>query len=241
MAQILTLHPGYHNEDLAAASERLTREGSWKKQRIVYVIPGGDKICAEAYLSHRSLIFPPNQAMVPFYIKNAEVGSAFQAHIDHVLTSPLREFEYLFTIEHDNIPQPNHVLKLLEAMETHPELSAISGLYWTKGYGGAPQIWGDKNDPVENYRPQRPVPNKVIECWGIGMGFCLYRMEMFRKLEEKKVPKPWFKTVGKSSEDQGMGTQDLYFWGRVAHPNGFRCGVDCSVKVGHIDDKGMIW
>jgi hypothetical protein len=243
MAQIITLNSGYHNSDLALASARLTESGAWKKQRIVYIVPTGDKLMAEAYLSHRNLIFPPNQAMVPILIKNAEVGAAFQSAIDVVLANPgLRDFEYVLTIEHDNIPPTGtEVLRLLKAMDKHPEYASISGLYWTKGEGGVPQIWGDIKDPVQNYRPQRPIPGQVIECYGIGMGFALYRMSMFKELEAKKVPKPWFKTLGKDPDDKGVGTQDLYFWGQVARPNGFRCAVDCDTTIGHIADDGRIW
>ena len=244
MAEIITLHPGIHNQQLAEASAKLTEGGAWKKQRILYVIPAGEKIRSDVYLSHRNLVFPPNQPMIPLLVRNAEVGAAFQASIDVALSNPmLREFEYLFTIEHDNVPaQGNEVLKLIAAMEKHPEYSAISGLYWTKGQAGVPQIWGDIKDPVQNYRPQPPdVSGAVKECWGIGMGFALYRMSMFLELEAKKVERPWFKTVGTVPTDQGVGTQDLYFWGRVARPNGFRCAVDCSTTIGHIDDQGVIW
>lgn len=242
MAQILTLHPGLKNGNLAEVNAQLEKTGVWKKQRIVYVIPAGEKILSEVYISHRSIVFPPNQPMVPMLVKGAEVGHAFQAGVDAILGNPdLRTWEYMLTIEHDNIVQPNGVLKLIEAFERHPEFAAISGLYWTKYSGGVPQIWGDIADPVQNYRPQIPEPGKVKECWGIGMGFALYRISMFVELEQKKVEKPWFKTVGTNSNDNGTGTQDLYFWGRVARPNGFRCAVDCDTLVGHIDEQGVIW
>ena len=35
----------------------------------------------------------------------------------------------------------------------------------------------------------------------------------------------------------GIGTQDLYFWGD-ARKYGYRCAIDCSVKVGHYDLEG---
>jgi hypothetical protein len=244
MADIIALHPGIHNEQMAKSIERINTTGIWKKQRIVYIIPGGDKIAAEVYLNHRGIIFPPNQAMTPIFVKGAEVGEAFQQSIDIVLSHPeLSQWEYVLTIEHDNIVPQNGVLKLIEALEKYPDYHAISGLYWTKGENGVPQIWGDIKDPVQNFRPQAPVPGQVVECWGLGMGFCLYRMEMFKKLAELNVPKPWFRTLGKSSEDSGgVGTQDLYFWGNIARKNGFRCAVDCDCLVGHFDDKtGLIW
>lgn len=243
MAQIIALHPGLNNGSLDAAVERINTSGVWKKQRIAYVIPMGETIPGRVHIAHRGLIFPPNQAMTPIGIEGAEVGEAFQTAVDAILGNPeLRQWEYMLTIEHDNIPQQNGVLKLIEKMEAHPEYAAISGLYWTKYEGGVPQIWGDIRDPVQNYRPQRPQPGQVIECHGIGMGFALWRLSMFAELDQKKVPRPWFKTVGRSSADNGMGTQDLYFWGNVGRPNGFRCAVDCDTLVGHIDVKtGVIW
>ena len=244
MAQIITnVDFGFHNRDLQATNARLSSEGTWKKQRIVWLIPGGESVPAKVYVAHRGLITPPNQPFAPMYIEGAEVGAAFDEGIQTVLNHPeLSQWEFILTIEHDNIPEPTGIIKLIKAMEKHPEFSSISGLYWTKGEGGAPQIWGDIKDPIENYRPQIPELGKVQECWGLGMGFCLYRMEMFKELAAKKVPRPWFRTLGNQVGDVGAGTQDLYFWGRVARPNGFRCAVDTTCLVGHLDVKtGITW
>ena len=52
-----------------------------------------------------------------------------------------------------------------------------------------------------------PRPGEVQECCGTGMGFNLFRMSMFK---DEKLRKPWFKTMASA---QGVGTQDLYFWG----------------------------
>jgi hypothetical protein len=141
----------------------------------------------------------------------------------------------VLTMEHDNLPPPFGVLQLIAQMEAHPELAAISGLYWTKGEGGAPQIWGDPHDPVPNYRPQMPVPGALVECCGLGMGFCLFRLAMFK---DARLERPWFRTLAGPG---GVGTQDLAFW-TMARKYGYRCAVDCSVLVGHIDvATGQIW
>jgi len=50
-----------------------------------------------------------------------------------------------------------------------------------KGHGGVPQIWGDPKDPVINFRPQRPdINGGLVECCGTGMGFNLWRLDMFK-------------------------------------------------------------
>jgi hypothetical protein len=127
------------------------------------------------------------------------------------------------------MPPPDGVLKLLEAMEkTKHKYHCIGGLYFTKGYGGQPQIWGDPRDPVLNFRPQLPDPQGgLVECNGTGMGFNLWQLSMFK---DKKLRKPWFVTQKKD----GIATQDLYAWSDFKK-HGFRCAIDCSVKVGHYD------
>jgi hypothetical protein len=240
MANVITVDFGKHNVDLEATAARLTKEGAWKKQRVIHVIPSAAQIPAKAYVSHRGLITPPNQPYIPLLIESAEVGKAYEAALDVVLGNPqLKEFEYLLTIEHDNIPHHTGLLKLIEHMEAHPEFSVISGLYYTKGEGGVAQIWGDISDPIPNFRPQVPRPGQLVECYGTGMGFALFRMSMFRELEAKKVPRPWFKTV---AGENGVGTQDLFFYQNIARPNGFRCAVACDVLVGHLDiASGFVW
>ena len=127
------------------------------------------------------------------------------------------------------------LLKLLEAMDAHPELAAVSGLYFTKGEGGVAQIWGDPKDAIINFRPQVPIPESVQECCGTGMGFVLWRMSLFR---DERIEKPWFKTEKGTG---GVSTQDLAFWSK-ARKWGHRCAVDTRVKVGHIDPTtGFIW
>jgi hypothetical protein len=221
---------GAHNRDLEKTSARLIKGATWKKQRIVLILPAGESIPAKVALSHWNLMFPPNQGVVRILAQGMEVGQAYTEAIEQVLAHPeLSKWEYLLTIEHDNTPPPDGVLKLIERMEAHPEYACIGGLYFTKGEGGVPQIWGDPKDPVLNFRPQLPDPKGgLVECCGTGMGFNLWRLKMFK---DAKLRKPWFKTVAGA---EGIGTQDLFFWGD-ARKHGYRCAIDCSIRVGHYD------
>ncbi len=232
---------GEHNKDLTQTRGRLLKGGSWKKQRIVVVIPAADSIPAKVALSHWCLAFPPNNGVVRILAQGMEVGDAYSSAIEQVIANAeLAQWEYLLTIEHDNCPPADGVIKLVESMEAHPELACIGGLYFTKGPGGAAQCWGDVRDPVLNFRPQLPDPaGGLVECCGTGMGFNLWRMAMFR---DDRLRRPWFQTQTKG----GVSTQDLYFWSD-ARKYGYRCAVDCSIKVGHYDLTGafgppdMMW
>lgn len=226
---------GAHNSSPGTAA-RLVRGASWKRQRIVVIVPSADSIPAKVALAMWNLGFPPNNGVVRILALGQEVGEAYTTAIEQVLAHPeLSQWEYLLTMEHDNAPPPDGVVKLLERMEANPHLACVGGLYFTKGEGGVAQIWGDPNDPVVNFRPQVPVDGQLIECCGTGMGFNIFRLAMFK---DERLRRPWFKTARGA---EGFATQDLYFWSD-ARKYGYRCAIDCGVKVGHYDaTNDMMW
>ena len=226
---------GRHNADPEQTRARLIKGASWKKQRIIVIIPAGESIPAKVALSHWNLAFPPNNGVVRILAQGMEVGEAYSTAIESVLSHPdLSQWEYLLTLEHDNLPPSDGVIALIAQMEAHHEYACIGGLYFTKGEGGVAQIWGDPHDPIVNFRPQIPVPGQLVEACGSGMGFNLWRLNMFK---DSRLRKPWFKTI---AGKDGVSTQDLYFWSD-ARKFGYRAAVDCAVTVGHIDEQGMVW
>lgn len=234
--EIITLDGGLRNADLLFSTLTMDQSAQWKRQRIIVLVPAANKIDAKVYLSHVGMIFPPNNATFRMLCLGMEVGAAYSEAIEHILQTPdLCDWEYVLTVEHDNTPPPDGVLKLLETMDKHPEFACVGGLYWTKGEGGVPQIWGDPSDPQLNFRPQPPVPGEVVECCGTGMGFNLWRLSMFK---DRKLKRPLFVT---KAGLEGVGTQDLDFWSD-ARKHGYRCAVDCRVLVGHFDGStGINW
>ena len=225
---------GLRNDNLAESTAPYIKGATLKKQRGICLLPASSTIPTRVALAWRSMILPPNQAWHFIAVEGCEVGDAYNRAIEGILAHPdLSQWEYILTVESDNLMPNDGALKLITRMDEHPEFACIGGLYWTKGEGGVPQIWGDPKDPVVNFRPQPPNPGQLVECCGTGMGFNLWRLSMF-----KEVPKPWFVTKASAN---GVGTQDLYFWGE-ARKQGFRCAIDCSVLVGHLDtNTGIVW
>lgn len=231
-AEILTA--GFHNTDLPKSTFRVIEGGSWKKQRIITLLPAPATMSTKVALSHWGLAFPPNQAVHRMLCTGMEVGDAYSTAIEQILAHPdLKDWEYILTIEADNMPPPDGVVKLIKQMEKHPEFACIGGLYWCKGPEGCAHIWGDISDPVLNYRPQAPRQGELVECYGTSMGFNLWRLSMFK---DERLKKPWFKTLD-GSGGTGIGTQDLAAWNDF-RKYGYRCAVDCSVLVGHHDLEG---
>ena len=242
--QLVTDLSGIHNQDLEKTRSRILKGGSWKRQRVVVILPAADLVPAKCALSWWNLAFPPNNGVVKWLAQGMEVGDAYSTAIEQILAHPeLKDWEYLLCLEQDNSPPGDGLIRLVEQMEQHPEFAGIGGLYFTKGEGGCAQIWGDVNDPTPNFRPQPPDPNGgLVECCGLGQGFTLFRLKIFK---DERLRKPWFRTLnGKNGE--GIGTQDLQF-AADARKYGYRFAVDCSCRVGHLDFTGafgpvdMMW
>lgn len=231
--QILAPDYGAHNAMLDQAIKRLDYSGSYKDLSTIILIPGFGQMPTKCVASWMNLISPPNGKLFRMWALGMEVGEAFSQSIANIMAHPdLAKFKYLLTMEHDNVPPPDGLVKLLSRMEANPEFVCVGGLYWTKGDGGVPQIWGDPRAADQpNFRPQRPVPGQLVECVGTGMGFNLWRLDLFKDV---RLRRPWFKT---QCGAEGVGTQDLYFWGD-ARKYGYRCAIDCDVLVGHYDLEG---
>jgi hypothetical protein len=230
---------GAHNADIDATRARLIKGASWKKQRIAVILPADAQMPAKCALALWNLAFPPNNGVVRILAQGMEVGHAYSAAIENILAHPdLSQWEYILTVESDNAPPPDGVIRLIEAMEDHPEYDCIGGLYFTKGEGGCAQIWGDPKDPVINFRPLPPDTNGgLVECCGTGMGFNLWRIAMFK---DARIERPLFQTLN-GGEGKGIGTQDLQFWGK-ARKFGHRCAVHCGVRVGHYSvSDDLMW
>lgn len=227
------LEIGIHNRDLTKSVERLIKSGSYKDLSTIWITPTPTgQLDSKVVSSWMALQRPMNQQFVgPLFLTNTEVGDAYNKAVEMILANPqLAKFKYMLTVEHDNIPPVDGLLKLYESMEKY---DGVGGLYWTKGECGQPMIYGDPNVMPRNFIPQVPRPESVQHCNGLGMGFNLFKIEMF-----KKMPGPWFRTV---QEKDKAFSQDLWFYNNAAG-HGYHFACDTRVKVGHLDfATGIVW
>src|SRR5262245_41131022 len=99
-AQIVTLGVGEHNKKFEGSRARIIQGASWKKQRIIVLLPASDTISTKVALSHWNLIFPPNNGVFRMLCLGMEVGDAYSSAIEQVLAEPnLSQWEYFLTIE----------------------------------------------------------------------------------------------------------------------------------------------
>jgi hypothetical protein len=203
----------------------------------IIIIPTRGMIHCKVVSSWWSLITPMNQKATKVFAVGMEVGDAYNNMIEQILANPeLAKWKYILTMEEDNLPPPDGLLKLYENVDKY---DVIGGLYWTKGEQGQPMIYGDPNDSELNFRPQPPTMD-IQPCNALGMGFTLFKMDIFK---DSRVEKPWFKTCNEWDPEKGtkLYTQDLFFFEKI-RKLGYKVSCDTRVKVGHLDPNSeVVW
>lgn len=230
---------GIHNQSPEDTNKRLETSKSYRDLSTIIICPTRGQIHAKVVQSWMGLMRPMNQKVIgPLFAIGMEVGEAYNSTIEMILANPeLSKWKYILTIEEDNLPPPDGLLKLYESMDQY---DVVGGLYWTKGEGGQPMIYGDPKVEPLNFIPQVPIADGVQPANGLGMGFNLFKLDMFK---DPRLPRPWFRTVQEFIPGQGTRayTQDLYFY-ENAGKLGYKFACDTRVKVGHYDiERDVIW
>lgn len=202
-----------------------------------------EKIHRKVVESWERLIGPMNGRRAKFYPVGHEVGHAYNEMIKVIIGHPvLSKYKYVLSAESDNVPPADGHLKLIETinMKAGP-FDAVGGLYFTKGALNMPMAYGNPKSLVDSgtidFRPRDVCEalktGNVMEVNGLGMGFTLWRMDLFREFSP-----PWFVTLQEVIPSMGLAcmTQDLYFCERLRRA-GKRLAVDLRVAVGHIDTE----
>jgi hypothetical protein len=237
MEGIISEGIGFHNKELENSIARLQRGGTYRDQSTIIIIPSTGVIVDRVVQNWWNLMTPMNQKAFKFIVSKMEVGIAYTQGIEMILNNPdLRNWKYILTLETDNLPPPDGLLKLLENMDT---VDVVGGLYWTKGPAGQPMIYGNPKDMPLNFYPQVPIANSLQLCNGLGMGFTLFKLDIFK---DTRIKKPWFETVQQyGPQGTRVYTQDLQFFEKL-HGLGYRVGCDTRVLTGHLDiSTDIVW
>jgi hypothetical protein len=172
----------------------------------------------------------------PIFAEAMKVDAAYNGLIEYILGhEELSKCKYILTIEEDNLPPIDGLLRLYDNIE---EYDVVGGLYWGKGKDGFPMIFGNPENGPKDVKPQVPIAGEVQRANGLGMGFNLFKLDMFRNIE-----KPWFKTE-EGFDENGVPqkiSQDIYFYWKAAE-KGYKFACDNKILVGHYDfSADKIW
>jgi|GEM_PF-1434315 len=155
--------------------------------------------------------------------------------IDHARQS-LAEYsiksksKYTLFLDDDVFPPADAIKKIMFTGK-----DVVTGIYWTKRKPPEPVIYEDfQSGPYMDF-PQE----KIFKVKGSGLGFCLIKNDVFKKIE-----KPWFKFNWKRKV-KGKGTfkaggEDLYFFQKLDNAN-IPVWCDSSILCDHLDMNNNIF
>lgn len=136
--------------------------------------------------------------------------------------------DYIFFLDSDVICPNNIITKLLEH-----DKDIVTGLYFQKGKF-YPNIFKESDAPGRYDVKAFYEPNKLIEVASSGLGCCLIKKDVFKKIgsQEPGKEEPWFKfTTGYGKEQRE--SEDHYFF-RKAREAGYKIYCDTSMTCGHM-------
>ena len=236
-----------------------------KNEYISVTANGMSPIFVEAW---KRLIKPMNVPVLEMIVSGMEVGAAYTQAIENILANPaLSKFKYILTVEDDNIipyiPNTQGPLMMLYEDIEKFKLDVVGGLYWTKGNPSMPLLYGNPNEKRDTasgmFKVRFPAKvqkkgrvgklnkdgsdwtdGEIVECNGSGMGFTLFKLDIFKN---PKIEKPWFETVSDHGTNEKPGlrqyTQDLKF-AEQARALGYRWAIDTRIRLGHLDIRSGI-
>lgn len=218
----------------------LVKGDTYRNCSTVVIVPTRGMIHNQVVHSWVSLAKPMNQKTAMLFVSGDEVGVAYNRAIASILDgSQYGDFQYVLTLEDDNIIPASALLLLLQSIKNY---DAVGGLYHMKSGMNVPMAFGKPENGPEDFYPvdltEGMLANSVVPVNGVACGCTLWRLDLFRKIE-----RPWFQTWTRFTADDTVEvmTQDIFFC-KKALAAGAKFAIDTRVRVGHIDIKtGQIY
>lgn len=204
---------------IAPASEPQGERRELNDFRIVIATPHSyDTIYKQWFLAYEQLIKPASSKLV--MDPNLPLDVNRNNAVEEALKSSA---EYLLFIDHDNLLDPETLVRLLQA-----NVPVIGALYFERKYPHLPLIYTFEHDyqtvRVEYNYPKAPV----VRCDVIGLGCSLFKMEVFKQLQA-----PWFCYEYKGHT---WGTEDIGFFHKLKDAD-IPVFIDTLNPVGHLSSQ----
>ena len=136
-------------------------------------------------------------------------------------------FDYMFFIDDDVMLRPDSMRRLYEH-----DVDIVTALYYMRNFPHTPIIFNHVDEigrAATHYL--QPSDSGLIEILGAGLGACLIKMDVFRKVQA-----PWVR-LGELEPDHWC--DDLGFF-RRCRDAGFKLYCDLDVRAGHVA-SAIVW
>jgi hypothetical protein len=141
--------------------------------------------------------------------------------------------EYIITCDYDTWFKREHVLKLLQYMQEHPDIDAIVPVQIKRENEVPMFAMVDDEGQARQEVPLTEFEEELVPIINGHFGLTIFRVSAFDNLD-----KPWF--IAKPNEDgdwgEGRIDEDIHFWHNFYHCKKKVC-LATQVNIGHIQLK----
>ena len=249
-------------KDINEVKQTIVRHNGVLSNRVLIATPATGLVRMEWVSARYGQIIPTNWSHVEFLqYMSSFIPLGFQvAEAENIIAKQMIEgdFEWLLSIESDNVLPPNAFVKMNSYM-IKGDIPVVGGLYFTKGIPPEPMIY---REPGKGYYADWKLGDKVW-CRGLPFGCTLIHRSIIKALWDdapeymvgNTPTRRVFKHPQAKDDEVGMfnisGTTDLQFCNECIEKNIFeKAGwpefqkkefpylVDTSIFVKHIDNAG---
>lgn len=176
----------------------------------------------EWFISYEQLTKPSSHKLymdpnLPLDVnRNNAVREALEMGADHLLF-----------IDHDNILQPNALVRMLQY-----NVPIVGSLYFERKYPHLPVCYTFEGD-TKTVRVMHEYPKGLIRVHVLGLGCSLFNMNVFKQLKD-----PWFTYTHNGNV---WGTEDIAFFHKVMEadiPVYMDTQNTCGHLTNHVIDEG---
>lgn len=152
------------------------------------------------------------------------VGEARESLLHTAMVSR-PDLTHILFLDGDVIPDQDSIWYLFQ----HPEVDIVAGIYFNSLLTGL-AAW--KNENALRLQDHVGRENPLLQVDKVGMGLCLLKMDVFRKMEAEKEERPYFYYKLDARNNQ-MQSEDFYFFQKCAK-YGIKPHVDFRSRAVHL-------
>jgi predicted SAM-dependent methyltransferase len=223
-------------KDCAALPVSLNLEGTKLKStrlRIPGKLPRIAAVMSMPRLAFADNMFCATGVATELGISFEKITGAFWGQcMERVMTPHLFDgTEYILTVDYDTVFNRDHVLRLLDIMERHPDIDALAPL----------QVKRDEDQIL--FKPLLPdgtCDNKIdLDKFNAEeftrVGWAHFGLTLIRAASLRKLSHPWFLDIPDDKGEWGDGRvdADIHFWNKCK-AEGLKACVANHVSVGHL-------
>lgn len=159
------------------------------------------------------------------YINTYNLVASRNALVKYAMEKANKKADYVLMLDYDHIYDSKALYTLIEKMDEN-KLDMLSGSYYVRTSREFAMLKRDKKGVLHKIVPDKNTKG-IVECDVVGLGFCIFKMEMLKDLYNK------YNGILFEYTNTNYGGEDLHFC-NIIKKEGYKVCFDADTIIGHL-------